>query len=458
MFDKKMLESAEFYDRRYRNFATLIIIPVFLLFVLLVVFSIFGKRELTVKAAGQIVPRKVLSIVQSTSSNPIELNNLSEGKQVKKGNVLITYKDSNGNASKELLTTQLKTANDRLSALDTYKKSIDSGTNQFVQPDSFGYSDMFTNYLAQVNTLNAEYNQQVSDKTASDNQVNNQKSALNDAASQDSNKISQYQKVLNAIKTDNNSGISSGNPYAYIYDSYIAEAKGLTGDEKEKVKQNSIANVRQAIDQLNESVIDYQTQAKSIGKGADISQAPTQDKISSLKSDQLASATKEYADQNAVVDKINAQIKSAESEVADNTLHADQSGVLHILTDKVKPKYLSKGSEVAEIYPNLANKPALNIEFMVPADKISGIKEGQTIRFRVANSVSKPLILEGKVHRVETTATNTKQGNYFKIIAHVALSNLEYTQIKYGSEGTVTIITGEKTWFNYIKDQIFKNE
>lgn len=457
MFDKKTLESAEFYERRYRNFATLIIIPLFLLLVFLFIFSIFGKRELTVKSVGQIVPRKVLSIVQSTSSNPIDLNNLSEGKQVKKGDVLVTYKGSDSKASQELLDSQLKTANDRLLALETYKKSIDSGTNQFVQPDLFGYSDMFANYLSQVNMLNAEYSQQISDKIASDTQIDNQKNALNDAASQDSDKILQYQRVLNAIKTDNNSDIS-GNPYTYIYDGYVAEAKGLTGYDKEKVKQNSISSVQQAVDQLKDSVTSYQIQAKSIGKGADISQIPTQDKISTLKSDQLASATKEYADQKAAVDKINAKIKSTKSEVADNTLHADQSGVLHLLTGNTHPKYLSKGSEVAEIYPNLVNNPALDIEFMVPANKIFGIREGEDVQFRVAKSISKPLTLEGKVNKVETTATNTKQGNYFKIVAHIDMSNGEYAQIKYGSEGTATIITGEKTWFNYIKDQIFKDE
>lgn len=457
MFDKKMLESAEFYERRYRNFATLIIIPVFLFFVLLVIFSIFGKRELTVKAAGQIVPRKVLSAVQSTSSNPIELNNLSEGKRVKKGNVLITYKDSNVNANQELLNSQLKTANDRLSALDTYKKSIGSDTSQFVQPDSFGYSDMFTNYLDQVNTLNDEYNQQVSNKKASDNQIDNQKDALNDAVGKNLNKISQYQAVLNAIKKDNNSGIL-GNPYGYIYDGYTSDSKGLIGDEKEKVKQNSISIVKQAIDQLSDSVTNYQTQAESLGKEANISKAPTQDKILELKSDQLASVTKEYADQKASVDKLKAQIRSAESEDADNTLHADQSGVLHVLTEKKQPKYLSKGSSVAEIYPNLADKPALDIEFMVSADKISGIKEGQTVRFRVSNNISKPLIIEGKISNIDTTATNTKQGNYFKVVASVNLSKSEYRQVKYGSEGSVTVITGEKTWFKYIKDKIFKNE
>ena len=457
MFDKKLLESAEFYERRYRNFATLVIVPIFLLFVFLFVFAIFGKRELTVKSAGQIVPRKVLSVVQSTSSNPIELNNLSEGKRVKQGDVLLTYKDSDGNASKELLDSQLKTANDLLAALDTYKKSVDSGSSQFTQPDSFGYSDMFDNYLSQVDTLNAEYNQETSEKAASDNQVDTQKNALNDAANQATNKIAQYQTVLSAIKSDNNSGLS-GNPYSYIYDGYAAEAKGLTGDDKEKVKQTAISSIKQAIDQLNDSVTSYQTQAKSISKGADISQASTQGKVASLKTEQLSSATKEYADQKATVDKINAQITSADVEVADNTLHADQSGVLHVLTGKGKPKYLSKGSEVAEIYPDLANKPSLDVEFMVPSDKVSGIKKGENVRFRVAKSISKPIILQGKVRDVDTTATNTKRGNYFKVLSNVDITEDEYKQIKYGSEGIITVITGEKTWFNYIADQIFKDE
>ncbi|MCT0020006.1 hypothetical protein [Weissella cibaria] len=116
MFDKKLLESEEFYERRYRNFATLVIVPVFLLLVFLVVFSVFAKRELTVKEAGQVVPRKVLTVVQSTSSNPIELNNLSEGKKVTPGDVLLTYKDDTGSASKALVNSQVQTASDRLAA------------------------------------------------------------------------------------------------------------------------------------------------------------------------------------------------------------------------------------------------------------------------------------------------------------------------------------------------------
>lgn len=209
---------------------------------------------------------------------------------------------------------------------------------------------------------------------------------------------------------------------------------------------------------MSDSVTSYQTQAKSIGKGADVSQASTQDKVASLKADQLASATKEYADQKATVDKLNAQIKSTDSAVSDDTLHADQSGTLHVFIEKAKPKYLSKGSEIAAIYPQLKDKPALDVTFMVPANKISGIKIGEHVRFRISKSVSKPVVVQGTVHDIDTTATSTKDGNYFKVVAHVDLTNSEYNQVKYGTEGVVIIITGKKTWFNYVKDQVFKDD
>ena len=62
MFDPKYLESGEFYQRRYRNFPTLIIVPIFLLVVFIVLFSLFAKREVVVKATGEIIPAKVYQI------------------------------------------------------------------------------------------------------------------------------------------------------------------------------------------------------------------------------------------------------------------------------------------------------------------------------------------------------------------------------------------------------------
>lgn len=456
MFDEKLLESAEFYDRRYRNFATLVIVPLFALFIFLVIFSVFGKREITVKSVGRIVPRRVMSVVQSTSNNTIELNNLKENKRVNKGDILITYRDNDEKYSRNLLNSQLKIANDRLDALDTYRKSIESGVSQFLQPDPFGYSDLFENYLSQVNTLNDEYTQQVKDKAASDNQIETQKNALNEAAEQNLIDISQYETVLNAVKLDDSSGLSE-NKYAYIYDDYVANSKGLTGYDKEKAKQNTSSIVHQAINQLHETATNYQTQSRSLRKTADISMATTKDKEESLKTDQLSSATTDYADQKSTVDKIKAQISSAESDVENNVLHAGQSGILHVLSSNTRHTFVAKGSEVAEIYPNLSANPEIDVEFMIPADKISGIKKRERVRFRLSKSLSKPIIISGNIRTVDTSATSTKQGNYFKVVASVNLSEDDYKQVKYGTEGTVTIITGKKTWFSYVKDQMFKD-
>ena len=66
MIDLKKLETTEFYNHRYRNFSTVIIVPTAILFVLLLLFLIFAKREVTVLTAAEIAPVKTAVTVQGT--------------------------------------------------------------------------------------------------------------------------------------------------------------------------------------------------------------------------------------------------------------------------------------------------------------------------------------------------------------------------------------------------------
>ncbi len=45
--DTKYLESSEFYDKRFRNFATLVIIPAFVLLLLTILFGVLQKEIVT---------------------------------------------------------------------------------------------------------------------------------------------------------------------------------------------------------------------------------------------------------------------------------------------------------------------------------------------------------------------------------------------------------------------------
>ncbi|CRS33853.1 ATP-binding cassette transporter subunit [Streptococcus equi subsp. equi] len=55
-----LFRSAEFYQRRYHNFAIILIIPLILFVIFLLSFSFLGQKEVTVSSRGEIMPTKVI--------------------------------------------------------------------------------------------------------------------------------------------------------------------------------------------------------------------------------------------------------------------------------------------------------------------------------------------------------------------------------------------------------------
>lgn len=450
MFDPRYLESSEFYQRRYRNFPTLIIVPIFLLVVFTVIFSLFAKREIVVKASGEIIPAKVLSDIQSTSNNAIDSNQLTENKVVKKGDILVTFTSGNEKISSQLLTQQINNINDRLKSLDTYKQSIVNGRSEFDGTDQFGYDSLFNGYMAQVDTLTSEFNQQSSDKKTADQQANHQIDVLKQGQSKSNQQLSNYQAILTSI----NSNIKpTNNPYQSIYDNYAAHLKSAqTTDDKEQLKQTTLSNVQQQIDQLQTTSSSYDNQIAGITKSGPVSQSSTLDKIADLKQQQLASDQKEINDQQQSLDELKAKQSSANEDYQDTIIKSSEDGILHLTTDKTKMKYFSKGTTIAQIYPKLTQKTALNVEYYVPASNIIGLKEGQTIRFVANQNVTKPLTLNGTINTISSAPIVSKEGSFYKLVATIQANKLKRKQIKYGLNGRITTIKGTKTWFNYYKD------
>ena len=70
-----LFKSTEFYKRRYHNFATVLTIPLTLLIIFLVLFSLFATKEVTVTSVGQITPtnQPVITLLKSTISPKTKL-------------------------------------------------------------------------------------------------------------------------------------------------------------------------------------------------------------------------------------------------------------------------------------------------------------------------------------------------------------------------------------------------
>ncbi|MGT2930164.1 HlyD family efflux transporter periplasmic adaptor subunit [Streptococcus dentasini] len=108
--DPKFLQSAEFYRRRYHNFATLLIVPVVCLIIFIVVFLCFAKKEITVISTGEVAPTRVVSVIQSYSDASVAKNNLDNNATVKEGDLLIGYSED---ASPKRQEEQEKIVKDR---------------------------------------------------------------------------------------------------------------------------------------------------------------------------------------------------------------------------------------------------------------------------------------------------------------------------------------------------------
>ncbi|WP_057490094.1 HlyD family efflux transporter periplasmic adaptor subunit [Streptococcus orisasini] len=116
--DPKFLQSAEFYKRRYHNFATLLIVPLVCLIIFLIVFLCFAKKEITVISAGEVTPTKIVSVIQSYSDTSIVENNLNNNTSVKKGDLLVEYSE---NANSKQQEEQRKIVEERQERKDKKK-------------------------------------------------------------------------------------------------------------------------------------------------------------------------------------------------------------------------------------------------------------------------------------------------------------------------------------------------
>ena len=127
----EFLESAEFYNRRYHNFSSRVIVPMFLMLVFLLGFAIFAEKEMSLSTRATVEPSRILANIQSTSNNRILVNHLEENKLVKKGELLVQYQEGAEGVQAEAYASQLDMLKDQKKQLEYLQKSLQEGENHF---------------------------------------------------------------------------------------------------------------------------------------------------------------------------------------------------------------------------------------------------------------------------------------------------------------------------------------
>ena len=446
----EFLESAEFYNRRYHNFSSYVIFPSFILFLFLLVFLIFAQKEISLTAGATVEPSRILANIQSTSNNRIIANHLEENKLVKKGELLVQYQEGAEGVQAENYASQLDMLKDQKKQLEYLQKSLQEGENHFPEEDKFGYQATFRDYLSQAASLRASTSQQ-NETIASQNAAASQTQAeIGNLISQTEAKIRDYQTAKSAIETG--ASLASQNLAYSLYQSYKSQ-----GEENQQAKAQAISQVEAQLSQLESSLATYRVQYAGSGtQQAYASGLVSQ--LDSLKSQQLAKVGQELTLLDQKILEVESGKKIQGNLLEKGKITATEDGILHLNPEHSRSTIIPEGTILAHLFPQLARERKAKLTAYISSKEVAGLKHGNEVRFTTVTDANKQLVLTSKITNIDTSATQTEKGNFFKLEAETDLNAEQAEKLRYGLEGRLTMITGRKSFLCYYLDRFLKQE
>ena len=449
-----LFQSAEYYQRRYHNFATILVLPLTLLVLFIVLFSLFAQTEVTVTSTGEITPTKVIEVIQSTSNNIISTNNLKDNKTVKKGDLLIKYSDKLESSQSNGIQQQIDRDDRQAAALETLINSLKQGTNLFGDDDEFGYSSTISTFLNQASTITSQVNQANATVAKQEESVNKANSGISKQITELQTQVSQYQELQTAINQGQTS-LSKNNPLTSILNNYLSQLVQSDG-AGEQVKTQYLSEIQSNINSLQSSIDDLNLKLSSnVSTGTYDNSASSQ--IETLRNQQVSQAQEQLNQVNKDKESLQAQLEQANIGKEATSLHANSNGVLHLNNQIKGESYIPQGTVIGQIYPNLSKAKTVTITYYVNSNYINQLKKQQTVRFTLDTVGKTPTVIEGKIVSLDKVATETKNGNFFKVTAKVNVTSQDREHLTYGMQGKVVSVIAKKTFFNYFKDKLLNN-
>ena len=443
----EFLESAEFYNRRYHNFSSYVIFPSFILFLFLIVFSIFAQKEISLTAGATVEPARIIATIQSSSNSKIVANHLAENKFVKQGDLLVQYQEGAEAVQAENYASQLEILKDQKVQLEYLKASLQAGSDQFPEADKFGYQHSFLDYLNQVASLRSQVEQQNASISSQNAAASGSQAELGNLIGETQSKIKEYQQAKSAIQGDGH--LESDHPAYAIYQS--------TKEQGSETKQQALSQLDAQITQLESTLAGYRVQYA--GSGAQQAYASgLGSQLESLKSQQLAKVGQELTLLDQKILEVESGKKIQGNLLEKGKITATEDGVLHLNPEHSRSTIIPEGTIIAHLFPQLARERKAKLTAYIGSKEVAGLKHGNEVRFTTVTDANKQLVLTSKITNIDTSATQTEKGNFFKLEAETDLNADQAEKLRYGLEGRLTMITGRKSFLRYYLDRFLKQE
>lgn len=150
--------------------------------------------------------------------------------------------------------------------------------------------------------------------------------------------------------------------------------------------------------------------------------------------------------------------KNQTSLLEKGTIRAQEDGVLYLNPERNQSAVVTEGTLLAKLYPLLDREGKTKLTAYLSSKDIVRIKIGDSVRFTTTNGANGQVRLVSTITSIDTIATKTDQGNFFKIEAETKITPEQAEKLRYGLEGCLQIITGKKSYLRYYLDDFLKWE
>lgn len=244
--------------------------------------------------------------------------------------------------------------------------------------------------------------------------------------------------------------MSKDNPHQATLNKYLTQ---FHQHPQTNLSDQYLSQINQSISSLESSVANLIIQRAGTGSVSTYDNSFST-KVEVLRTQFLQTASQQLITINNQITDLEAQLKQAEVRLKNNSIRSPTTGIIHLNEEFEGKSLIPTGSEIAQIYPNITETKEVLIAYYVTSDYISSLKKHQKVRFSLEKIGNHNITLTGNIQSIDKTATRTKEGNFFKVIALAKISEKYIDAIQYGMQGRVTSVIETKTFFNYYKDKI----
>ena len=339
--------------------------------------------------------------------------------------------------------------------LNITKPSISKGENLFSTDDSFGYSNQLKSMLSEKESLRYALKQSELNDQKQLEVYEKTKRQLEKKIESSDSKLQEWQQVQ--VAWSNNQSLKDFSKEMMAnYENWQEQLNNVSDDQKNQVKLTISASINEQIEQLKKEVEQYQSEkAKLVKPTTSENDRISQTEKGKQELEQAITTVKQTVTElNEKQEKNQSVLKSLDDQLSKGILKAPVSGTVHLNEETKGQAKLAKGTVLAEIYP-IHEKSKMKFTALLPANESNYIKEGMKVHFKLDQKGGAPITIDGTLDEISENSTATEKGVFYAVKG--TLKTTQSFPFRYGLTGELSLIVGEKTYWQQIVD-VFLNK